>query len=452
MVTVTQVTIIIKAMKFYNRESEIQQLNEIEELSHENSQMTVLIGRRRIGKTKLLLRATEGKKAVYLFVSKKSEAILSQQFGEEAERTLDIPIGKYQHIADLLEHLMRISADHPFTLIIDEFQELAKIDASIVGDIQRVWDLNKDRSRINLLISGSVYTMMHKIFEDSKEPLFSRAGNILHLKAFKTSVLKQILGDNNPNYTNDDLLALYSFTGGVAWYVELLMNAGATTREKMINFIFRENSLFLNEGKNILIEEFGKEYSIYFSILECIARGITTRSEMESTIGIGDLGGHLSKLDKDYNIIRTRHPILAKAGSKTMQYYIADNFLTFWFRFVYKYIGYIESGALNTLKDIVRRDYPTYSGLMLERYFRQQAQESGQHTHIGSFWDRKGENEIDFIVLNEVSKQLTIGEIKRQSKNISTKLLIDKVNYFLSVHPELKSYQLNQKELSLEDM
>lgn len=439
-------------MKFYNRESEIQQLNEIENLSHENSQMTVVIGRRRIGKTKLLLRASENKEVVYLFVSKKSEAILSRQFAEEAARALDVPIGSYQHIAELLEHLMRISAERPFTLIIDEFQELAKIDASIIGDIQRVWDLNKDRSHINLLISGSVYAMMHKIFEDSKEPLFSHAGNIINLKPFKTSVLKQILADHNPNYTNDDLLALYSFTGGVAWYVELLMNAGANTREKMINFIFRENSLFLNEGKNILIEEFGKEYSIYFSILECIARGITTRGEMESTIGIGDLGGHLAKLDKDYNIIRSRHPILAKTGSKTMQYYIADNFLTFWFRFIYKYIGYIESGAINTLKDIVHRDYYTFTGLMLERYFRQQAQESGQYTHIGSFWDRKGENEIDIILLNELTKQLSIGEIKRQSKNIHTKSLIDKVNYFLSVHPELKNHELTQKELSLNDM
>ena len=414
--------------------------------------MTVVIGRRRIGKTKLLLRATEGKTVVYLFVSKKSEAILSQQFAEEASRALDIPIGQYQHIGDLLEHLMRVSVERPFTLIIDEFQELAKIDASIIGDIQRVWDLNKDRSHINLLVSGSVYAMMHRIFEDNKEPLFSRAGNIMQLKAFKTSVLKEILSDYNPNFTNDDLLALYSFTGGVAWYVELLMNAGATTREKMVNFIFRENSLFLNEGKNILIEEFGKEYSIYFSILECIARGLTNRGEIETAIGSGDLGGHLSRLDKDYNIIRTRHPILAKTGSKTMQYYIADNFLTFWFRFIYKYIGYIESGALNLLKDIVRRDYPTFSGIMLERYFRQQAMESGQYTHIGGFWDRKGENEIDIILINEIERQLTLGEIKRQAKNISTKLLIDKADYFLSVHPELKRYQLTVKELSLEDM
>lgn len=439
-------------MKFYNREDEIRQLNEIAQLSQNSSHMTVLIGRRRIGKTKLLLRATQGQPTVYWFVSKKSEAILCQQFADEAARILDIPIGTYLHIGDLLEHLLRVAEGRSFTLIIDEFQELAKIDSSIMGDIQRVWDLHKDQSHLTLLISGSIYTMMHKIFEDSKEPLFARASNILKLNAFKTSVLKEILADNNPDYTPDDLLALYSFTGGVPWYVELLMNAGATTRETMIDYIFRENSLFFGEGKNILIEEFGKEYSIYFSILECIARGINTRGAMEAAVGIGDIGGHLGKLNKDYEIVRTMCPILAKSGSKTMRYYISDNFLTFWFRFIYKYNTYIESGNLELLKEIVRRDYPTFSGLMLERYFRQQAREQGVYTHIGNFWDRKGENEIDLILLNEVSRQLTIGEIKRQAHNISTKALTDKIDYFLSVHPELKSFTLTQKELSLRNM
>lgn len=439
-------------MKFYNREAEIQQLREINKLSQSHSQMTVLIGRRRIGKTKLLIQFIADSPAVYLFVSKKSENILAHQFAEEASAALNTPIGHYSHIADLLEHLMRLSAEHPFTLIIDEFQELAKIDSSIIGDIQRVWDLHKDTSRLNLLLSGSVYTMMHKIFEDSHEPLFSRAGNIIHIKAFKTNVLKQILADHNPDYTNDDLLALYSFTGGVAWYVEMLMDAGATTRDKMIDYMIRENSLFLSEGKNILIEEFGKDYSVYFSLLECIARGITTRGALESAVGISDLGAYLARLDKDYNLITSYHPILSKPGSKTMRYAISDNFLTFWFRFVYKYQGYIESGAINLLKNIVMRDYTDFSGVMLERYFRQQAKESGRYTNIGNFWDRKGENEIDIILLNEISRQLTIGEIKRQANNISTKALIDKVDYFLSVHPELKDYELKISELSLDDM
>lgn len=439
-------------MKFYDRENEMHMLHEIESATHEGSRMTVLVGRRRIGKTKLLIHASEGKPAVYFFVSRKSESILCSQFVEEAERELGMPIGAYHRLADLLEHLMRLSQSMPFTLIIDEFQELLNIDASIIGDIQRVWDLNKDRSRINLLLSGSVYSMMHRIFEDNKEPLFSRASNIIHIHAFRTDVLKEILRDCNAHYTNEDLLALYSFTGGVAWYVELLMDARAFTYKKMVDAIFRENSLFINEGKNLLIEEFGKDYSVYFSILECIARGVNTRGEITAAVGLNEIGGYLSKLENSYSIIRQMRPIFSKASSKTVRYYIADNFLTFWFRFFHKYMGYIESGSIELLKQTFLRDYPTFSGTMLERYFRQKASESGRYTHIGNFWDRKGEHEIDLILANELDKTVKVGEVKRQAKNISPTLLQDKADYFLTLHPQLQSYRMELFQLDLQDM
>lgn len=439
-------------MKFYNREKELQLLQEIEEVSRQNSQMTVIVGRRRIGKTKLLLKATENRQAVYWFVSRKSESILCQQFAEVAERSLNIPIGQYTRIAALLEHLMRMSELKPFTLIIDEFQELVNIDPSIIGDIQRVWDLNKDRSHINLLLSGSVHSMMHRIFEDEKEPLFSRASHILHLKAFGTDTLKQILSDYNPAYTAEDLLALYTFTGGVAWYVELLMESKAWTCKKMIDAIFKEQSLFVNEGKNLLIEEVGKEYSIYFSILECIARGINTRGDIENTTGVKEIGGYLSKLEKDFGILAQLRPILSKPTAKTVKYYIADNFLTIWFRFFWKYMNYVESGNFTQLREIVERDYPTISGNMLERYFRQRAKEEGRYTDIGNFWDRKGGNEIDIVLVNEQEQVLRIGEIKRLSKNIDIQAVKDKVDYFLSVYPHLNAYHQELLSLSMQDM
>lgn len=439
-------------MKFYDREKELQTLQNIESTSQEVSQMTVLVGRRRIGKTKLLLHATEDRPCVYFFVSRKSESILCRQFAEEAERALDIPIGAYNRIADLLEHMMRISNTTPFSLIIDEFQELTNIDTSIIGDIQRVWDLNKDRSRINLLLSGSVYSMMHRIFEDDKEPLFSRAANILHIDVFRTDVLKNILHDHNANYTTEDLLALYAFTGGVPWYVELLMNAKATTYRKMVDYIFSENSLFINEGKNLLIEEFGKDYSIYFSILEFIAHKAATRGEIASAVGVNEIGGYLVKLEKNYSILGQMRPIFSKSSSKTVRYYIVDNFLTFWFRFFYKHMSYVESGSMELLKQTVLRDYPTFSGTMLERYFRQKAKESGQYTHIGNYWDRKGEHEIDLILVNELDNTVKIGEVKRQARKISPQLLHDKSTYFLSQYPQLQSYQQEYIQLDMQDM
>ena len=115
-------------------------------------------------------------------------------------------------------------------------------------------------------------------------------------------------------------------------------------------------------------------------------------------------------------------------------------------------MGYIESGSIELLKQTFLRDYPTFSGIMLERYFRQKASESGRYTHIGNFWDRKGGHEIDIILANELDKTVEFGEIKRQSKNISPTLLQDKADYFLTLHPQLQSYKKNYLQLDLSDM
>ena len=151
-------------MKFYNREIELEQLRQIELLSHEASQMTVLTGRRRIGKTKLLLNAVQDNPSVYLFVSRKSESILSQQFAEEASRALNIPIGNYDSVSALLEHLMRISQTQPFSLIIDEFQELSRVDPGAYSSLQRDWDMMKGDMKLNLVVSGSVNRLMNNEF------------------------------------------------------------------------------------------------------------------------------------------------------------------------------------------------------------------------------------------------------------------------------------------------
>ena len=439
-------------MKFYDREEEQELLENIRAASLQESQMTVLFGRRRIGKTQLALQCTAGSLTLYFFVARKAEALLCQDFVDEAESKLELPIGNYTSFAKLFRHLLIISRERPFNLIIDEFQDFQRTNPSIFSEIQREWDLNKGTSKMNLIVSGSIYSLMHQIFEDRKEPLFSRAGQMIHLKPFEVEVLKEILADHNPSYRPDDLLALYAFTGGVAWYVNLFMTNKAYTKDKMISLLTRPNSPFLNEGKNLLIEEFGPDYSIYFSILECIAGGDYTRGEIESRLGKAEIGGYLAKLEKYYSLISKKRPIFSKENSKQVRYCIADNFLTFLFRFIYRYQGYIESGALKLVENIVRRDYDVFSGNMLERYFRDKFMQSGLYTDIGMYWNRKGENEIDLITLNDLDKTADIYEIKRDESRYSITKLEEKVANLLEAERELKKYSLNLGKLSLQDM
>ena len=169
-------------MKFVNREKEFAVLNRILEKSKKFSQMTIVSGRRRIGKTRLLLEFFKDKKFLYFFISRKSEPLLCEEFTEEIKTRLDKEIiGKINSFSEIFKFLIDYSKTKHLNLIIDEIQEFYKINKSVYYDIQKLWDMNKEEAKINLIFSGSVYSIMKKIFEDSKEPLFNRANNKINL-------------------------------------------------------------------------------------------------------------------------------------------------------------------------------------------------------------------------------------------------------------------------------
>ena len=438
-------------MKFYDREKDLRQLQFALTQSRKESRMTVVTGRRRIGKTELIQRCGDDI-VLYFFVARKAEALLCKDFVAEAELKLKRTIGFPVHFSDLFKALLQISSETPFTLIIDEFQDFQRINPSIFSEIQRDWDLNKYKSRLNLIISGSVFTLMRRIFEDSKEPLFGRASQQLMLQPFSTCTLKEILQDNNPKYCNEDLLALFTITGGVAWYVALLMDNGCYTKEQMLTYLTEENSPFINEGRNILVEEFGPEYTTHFSILTCIADGMHTRGEIENILQMNNIGSYITRLENYYGLIESHLPIYAKPNSKKVQYTIRDQFLTLWFRFIYKYQAFIENKAFGQLARVIERDYETFSGFALERYFDRKLRESGKYTRIGRYWDRKGENEIDLIAVNEIDNTADIYEIKKDPKRYSRSLLEKKVEYLKANCEPLRHMNINLGVLSLNKM
>ena len=437
-------------MKFFDRSEEIASLHEIREIAKNNAQFTVVTGRRRTGKTSLVWKAYEDEPILYFFVARKAESDLCEDYQLEIENKLGIPtIGRAEHFTDIFEFIMKLSIDRPITLFIDEFQEFFRVNKSVYSDMQRIWDIYSNKAHINLIVCGSIYSMMTKIFKDKKEPLYNRQTRFMTVRPFTPSVLKEILTEYNSDHTAEDLLALYSFTGGVAKYVQLLVDAGATTKEKMLNQIVEADSIFLGEGKAILIEEFGKDYGVYFSILSAIARGKTSRSEIESVVG-REIGGYLTKLENEYEVIAKKQPLFEKSSTKNVRYTIEDNFFIFWFRFIYKYSYMLEIDNYESMKAIINRDYETFSGLMLERYFRRVLIERQAYTRIGGWWGRKGENEI--VAENELNNEATFFEVKRKAANIDIEVLKQKAAAFLRATGEFKGYNISYKALSMEDM
>lgn len=439
-------------MRFFGRKDEIKELQETRLMSLQTARFTIVTGRRRSGKTSLLLKAYEEvEDMLYFFVARKSEAELCKDFVNELTEKLQVPIlGEVARFADLFKYLMQLSKSRPLTLVIDEFQDFKRVNPSIFSDMQKIWDLNKQEAHINLVVCGSVYSLMNIIFKNNKEPLYGRQTGEIRVTPFPPSVIKEILQSYAPQYTPEDLLALYTYTGGVAEYVEMMMDAGATTKENMTEKFVAKNSYFIYEGKNMLIEEFGKDYARYFEVLQLIASGCTTRTEMENSMKV-ELSGYLTKLENDYSLISRFMPMFQKTN-RNIRYQIEDNFLRIWFRYIYKYGYMLEVGANKKLKTVMDRDYTTYSGWVLERYFKAKMMETGEYTHIASWWDRKGEYEIDIITADELERKVAFHEVKRQAKDISIGTLKDKAEHFFQATGKFKNFEVEYKGLSIEDM
>lgn len=436
-------------MRFYNREEEIKLIRRTEERSHSSACFTAIMGRRRVGKTTLLRKALEGQTYIYLFVSRTNEALLCDNFKKEIINKLSIPIyGTPTRFVELFELLMQYATRQQFTLIIDEFQDFDRVNPTIFSEIQNIWDQYAPQAKINLIVCGSIYSLMKQIFENHKEPLFGRLTSKILLKPFKTSTLIEIIREYNADFTPEDLLCLYTLTGGVAKYVTLLMDAGAVSWNAMIDFVTQPDSPLLTEGKDMLIQEFGRDYSTYFAIMQLISSGNTRQTEIDSIIGKNS-GTYLKNLYDDYSLIQKQLPLLAKPGTRNLRWYIADNFLNFWFRFIYPHQSAIELEKYDQLNAYIKNNYLQYSGWMLEKYFRERISETTDATLTGNYWDSKGENEIDLIALNEFEKSGIVAEVKRNYAKINYTLLAQKV---ACLPKEFAAYRLEQKGFSLNDM
>lgn len=437
-------------MKFYDREKELQILRRNWEKSEQKSFFTVMMGRRRIGKTALLLRTQKEQRMLYLYVSKDNEHVLVEKFQRMAAETLGLQIyGRMESFAQFFETLMQYGRDNHFTLVLDEFQNLLKVNPAIPSHIQDIWDRYHTSTHVNLIACGSIFSMMHKIFDNDDEPLYGRKDCEIRLRPFRIAVIKEILRDYNPDYTSEDLLCLYMLTGGVAKYIGQLMDAGATTKDQMLEWVTATGSPFLSEGIELIMAEFGRDYSNYLSILQLIAGGMTVQNQIDNIIG-KNTGTYLKNLHEDYNYINRLLPMFSKPGNRNIRWTMDDCFFRFWFRFILPNQNIIEMERNDLLLEIVQHDYCDYTGLVLEQYFRQRIAEEERVTVVGNYWDRQGNNEIDLIALNDIDRTALVAEVKRNPERYKEHVLKEK---FETIRREFAKYkEVKLIGLSMKDM
>jgi uncharacterized protein len=413
-------------VKFYDREQELHALNDIYRQCRDSyGKITVLTGRRRIGKTLLAKKYAEDKDHLYLFTSKKAEKLICDEFLIEYEDFINEKhIGKIDQFSELFELFLKLGKKKEYVLIIDEFQEFKNINKSTFSEIQKLWDKYKFETHVHIIFIGSIYSLMTEIFQNEKEPLYGRADRVFYIKPFRPITIKEILEDFN-SYSEENLLFNYLITGGVPRYQELLYENRNFSKEQIINQIFQRDSFFIEEGRSLLIQEFGKEYGIYFSILELISSGKTSRSEIESVLD-KSAGGYLERLENEYDVVTKVKPVGVKKDSRNQKYAIKDNFIRFWFRFIYKNMTIIQNERFEYIKRLVERDLSTYAGPILEKLFIEIMNNSARYGLIGTYWERGNVNEIDIVAIDDILQEIYFAEVKLNKDKISMHKLKDK--------------------------
>ena len=441
--------------KYYDREIEQKILKEESKLVSTNqmSRLAVITGRRRVGKTELILRSMKSENKVpfiYLFASRVTSNALIGDWLQTISNTLGVHfVPRCERLSQVIEYLLFLGKTQRINVAIDECQDINAIEPSFWSELQKIWDLNKKNSQVFLMMSGSIASAMRNIFKEYSEPLYGRVDRFIQVRPFGIAALEEILRDFNPRFNSDDLLALYTLTGGIPWFVEDLMDRGASTVKKMAEVVFQPGSKFIMDGEILLANEFRTEGTLNRTLLQAIASGLTKREELQNLAGDVSVSGSLSRLEKQYELITKEVPLFAKSERKG-RYYISDRYLSFWFAFVQSKEQWIAQNNYEALKGEFLSRYETFSGRVLESVFFDIFRESKKFETLGRWWDRKGQNEIDLIAIDKTSAYFF--EVKRNPKKYSSAALVNKISVFLNQVPSIQNKKIFFRELSLDDM
>jgi hypothetical protein len=342
----------IPAGMFVDREFEQKFLNE--KYGSGRAELIIIYGRRRVGKTRLLQEFVRDKKHLYLMADV-SENVLDS-FSRIISKKYDfVRFGNWDDFFEFLDSIAR----ERVVVVIDEFQYLYKVDKAFPTILQRWWESLKN-SKIMLILCGSIISTIYKISLGYGSALYGRKTAELEVKPLKFAEIKNFF----PRYSSKELVETYAILGGVPRYLEEFDDS-VDIFSNIKNKILNRTSFLYNEPLNLLFEEF-KDYSRYFGILNAIAEGATTFTEisLKSKVPQNKLSKYLMTLER-IGIVERIHPITERRAKRTL-YRLSDNFYRFWFRYVYPNRSFLEIGEVDPVLEEIKSDFNAFVGLAFE--------------------------------------------------------------------------------------
>ena len=436
-------------MKFLGREKELLAL---EKEYSRASGFVVIYGRRRIGKTTLIKQFIKGKTAFYFLATKEVESQSMKRFAGVIARTTGNTVLQKAVFSDWLDLFQTVADYKPGekkVLVIDEFPYLVKVNDSFPSILQNAWDEILKDSNVMLILCGSLISMMKKHALSYESPLYGRRTAQMRIAPLPFTTVYA-----NQKLSFTDAVEQYSITGGVPKYMEFFSDTQPLYDQIKENILSKNG--FLYEEPNFLLTDEVQVPTNYFSIIKVIADGNHKLGTIAGILGLetSALTPYLKTLS-ELDFIEKQVPVTEKNAEKTRKglYFISDNLLRFWFRYVYPYKGELELDNIQISLDELNKDFRekfvafAYEDICKEIFAKLCSDKKIDFTpsKIGSYWlnDKSGNTQIDVMAVDTVNKRLFAGECKYRNQPIDADVyfeLAKKVENSSEIKSAFKGY------------
>lgn len=407
-------------MKFINRKREMSTLEK--EYNRENS-FVVLYGRRRTGKTTLIKEFIKDKNSFYFFADKQNESLQINRFKNQLAEHFKDEFLKKIEINDwdtIFDYFISKIGDEKFVLVIDEFQYLCLMNKGFSSIFQRIYDEKIADKNIMVILCGSLISMMYSEVLSYDSPLYGRRTAQIKLQPISFEYYKEFFD----NKSKRELIEFYSITGGIPKYI-LEFDRNKSPLWNIENNIFNKDNFLYSEPKFLLQEEIN-DLSRYFSILNSIALGNTKLSSICSHLGLNSssMTSYITKLI-DLDILEKEVPVTENIeNGKKGLYKIKDNYLKFWFSYVYPYQSYLEIENLSYPLEKIKNEFNLWVSKIYEDLARETILNNSEIPFpikkLGRWWNNN--EEIDIVGLGD--NEIIFGECKWSNKKVGLSVLL----------------------------
>lgn len=410
--------------KFVNRKEELEFLER--DFMDTGLKVIILYGRRRVGKTELINQFCMDKPHIYFLADKRGTAINAREFAANSARYFNDITPEVRNFDDAFIYILKRTENRKLIVTIDEFAYLVEKDDSIPSVFQKIVDVHMKGTNTYLILCGSSISMMEGIL-GYRSPLYGRRTGQWKVTPLRFKDSWSFL----PRYSLEAFIEAFSAVGNIPAYL-LQFDDSADIYENIEKRILRRGNPLYDEVEFILRAEL-REPSVYMSVVEAIANGVTKVTEIANRcyINAKDIPKYLQVLQRLQLVHRVVPITERKTKTKKALYQISDNFFRFWFRFVYPNRSDVEGGEVDRVLSKIRAEFNPYVGRIFEQVCREFLVEVNHRaglpfhfTKIGNWWGHfredgvRKEIEIDIVALNEDTGDILFAECKWLNKKV----------------------------------